>query len=157
MRKRLLFALSAVCFLAGCALMPGRVEAPSVHIANTSLLDATLFEQRYTLSLRVQNPNDFDLPIEALSYEIELNDKPFAKGISSRPVSVPRYGSALVEVEGISTISDLLRQYKQLAEGELKGLRYRLKGMLALGGGLGKVPFDYKREIGLPREETPAR
>jgi LEA14-like dessication related protein len=155
MRKHLVFALSVAFFLAGCALIPGRVETPSVHIANISLLDATLFEQHYTLSLRVQNPNDFDLPIEALSYEIELNDKPFAKGISSRPVSVPRYGSALIEVEGISTISDLLRQYKALAKGELKGLRYRLKGKLTLQGSLTRVPFDYKGEIGLPAADAP--
>lgn len=98
--------------------MPSQVEPPAVHIANIKLLDATLFEQQYVLSLRVQNPNDFDLPIERLSYEIELNDKPFAKGASNRAATVPRYGSALVEVEGISTISDLLRQYKQLAKDE---------------------------------------
>ena len=155
MTRRLLLALLPLLLLsclAGCAWVPGRGEPPSLHIADIKLLNATLFEQQYLLSLRVQNPNDFDLPIEGLSYEIELNDKPFATGASSRAVNVPRYGSALIEVEGISTITDLLRQYKQLAKGELTGLRYRLKGKLTLQGSLAKIPFDYKGEIGLPTD-----
>lgn len=152
MTRRLLLALSLAISLAGCAWVPGRVETPSIHIADIKLLNATLFEQQYVLSLRVQNPNDFDLPIEGLSYEIELNDKPFAKGASSRAVNVPRFGSALIEVEGISTITDLLRQYKQLTKGEPTGLRYRLRGKLTLQGGPGRIPFDYQGEIGLPAD-----
>lgn len=150
--RRLSLAVLFAISLASCAWVPGRVESPSVHIADINLRNATLFEQQYVLSLRVQNPNDFDLPIEGLSYEIELNDKPFAKGASSRAVNVPRFGSALLEVEGISTITDLLRQYRQLTKGELTGLRYRLKGKLTLQGSAAKIPFDYQGEIGLPTD-----
>lgn len=152
MIRRLLLAVFVALSLASCAWLPGRVESPAVHIADIRLLNATLFEQQYALSLRVQNPNDFDLPIEGLSYEIELNDKPFAKGASAQAVTVPRFGSALLEVEGISTITDLLRQYRQLAKGELKGLRYHLKGKLSLQGSAARIPFDYQGEIGLPPE-----
>jgi LEA14-like dessication related protein len=152
MGPRLLFAALLASMLGGCAWVPGRVEAPAVHIADIRLLGATLFEQQYALSLRVQNPNDFDLPIEGLSYEIELNDKPFAKGASAQAVTIPRFGSALLEVEGISTIGELLRQYRQLAKGELKGLRYHLKGKLSLQGSAARIPFDYQGEIGLPAE-----
>ncbi len=153
MSRRLLFLALVASALAGCAWVPGRVEAPAVHIADIRLLNATLFEQQYALSLRVQNPNDFDLPIEGLSYEIEVNDKPFARGASAQAVTVPRFGSALLEVEGISTIGDLLRQYRQVGKGELKGgLRYRLKGKLSLQGSAARIPFDYQGEIGVPGE-----
>lgn len=150
MTRRLLTAVLLASALAGCAWLPGRVESPAVHIADIRLLNATLFEQQYALSLRVQNPNDFDLPIEGLSYEIELNDQPFARGASAQAVTVPRFGSALLEVEGVSTIGDLLRQYRQVGKGELKGLRYRLKGKLSLQGSAARIPFDYQGEIGLP-------
>lgn len=149
MSKRLLLSLGFLASLAGCAMISGKVEPPSVHVASVSLTGATLFEQQYKLGLRLQNPNDFDLPIEALSYEIELNDKPFAKGLSNQAVTVPRYGTALLEVEGISTLGELLRQYKQLARGDLKGLHYLIKGHVSLQGGP-KVPFDRRGEIGLP-------
>lgn len=153
MRKHLLLAIGFLASLAGCAMIAGKIDPPAVHIASLSLTGATLFEQQYKLGLRLQNPNDFDLPIEGLSYEIELNDKPFAKGVSSRPVTVPRRGSALLEVEGFSTLGDLLRQYKQLAKGELKGLRYRIRGKLSLQGGP-NVPFERKGEIGLPAPDA---
>ena len=150
MNRCLLLVFSLVVFLTGCAWVPGRVEPPSVHIADIRLLNASLFEQQYALSLRVQNPNDFDLPIDGLSYTVELNDQLFATGASSHAVTVPRFGSALIEVEGISTLTDLLRQYRQLSKGELAGLRYRLKGRLSLRGGPSAIPFDYRGEIGLP-------
>jgi LEA14-like dessication related protein len=148
MNTRLLSILVLLSVLAGCAFVPEHVEPPSVHVADISLIGATLFEQQYKLSLRIQNPNDFDLPIEALSYEVELNDQPFAKGVSKQGVTVPSFGSALLDVEGISTISDLLRQIGRLEKGEMKGLRYRLKGKLTLQGSLRKIPFDYRGEIG---------
>jgi LEA14-like dessication related protein len=141
--------LLSLALLAGCAGLGGHIEPPTVHVASLSLSSVTLFEQQYKLGLRLQNPNDVDLPIEGLSYELEVNDQPFAKGVSSHPVTVPRYGSAVLDVEGFSTLGDLLRQYKQWAKGEFKGLRYHMKGKLTLQGGL-SVPFDRKGEIGLP-------
>ena len=145
-------AVSFLASLSSCAILSGHIEPPSVHVASVSLINATLFEQQYRLGLRLQNPNDVDLPISALSYEIEVNDKPFAKGVSTKAVTVPRYGSALLEVEGISTLGDLLRQYKQLGTANFTGLRYRMKGNISLQSGL-RVPFDRKGEIGLPETD----
>jgi LEA14-like dessication related protein len=151
MKKSLLLVLGLLLGLAGCATLSG-LEPPSVHVANINLSNVTLFEQQYKLGLRLQNPNDVDLAIEGLSFEIELNDQAFAQGVSRQGVTVPRYGTAMIEVEGFSTLGDLLRQYKQLAKGDLKGLRYRMKGKLSLGGGV-TLPFDRKGEIGLPEAD----
>jgi LEA14-like dessication related protein len=148
MKKSLFLLLGIVFSVAGCATLSG-IEPPSVHLASVSLSNVTLFEQQYKLGLRLQNPNDVDLPIQGLAYEVELNDQPFAQGVSTGGVTVPRYGSAVLEVEGFSTLGDLLRQYKQLAKGDLKGVRYRIKGKLSLGGGL-TLPFDRRGEIGMP-------
>jgi LEA14-like dessication related protein len=141
--------LSFLLFISGCTLLPSQIEKPTLHVADVRLIDAGLFEQRFVLSLRVQNPNDFDLPIEALNYELMLNDKPFAQGASAKSVTIPRYGSGLIEVEGISTLSMLLRQLPELQNGTLKGLRYQLKGYLTLQGFGNRVPFDQQGEIGL--------
>ncbi len=148
-RPALIALLAGLALAAGCAALQP-VQAPSVHLADMRLLDATLFEQRYRLKLRVQNPNDFDLPIEALSYEMELNGAPFAKGTSTQGVTVPRYGSALLEVEGFSTLTDVLRQLFALRPGEGPGVRYRLSGRLSLTGNPQRIPFEYQAEIGLP-------
>jgi len=52
-------------------------------------------------------------------------------------------------VEGISTLSNLLRQMPGLQGGTLKGLNYQLKGYLTLQGFGNRVPFDQQGEIGL--------
>lgn len=144
-----LIPLSILFLISGCTLLPSQIEKPTLHVADVRLIDAGLFEQRFMLSLRVQNPNDFDLPIEALNYELTINDKPFAQGASAKSITIPRYGSGLIEVEGISTLSTLLRQLPELQGGSLKGLRYQLKGNLTLQGFGRRVPFDQQGEIGL--------
>lgn len=128
----------------------GDLEPLSVNLANVSLQDATLLEQRYRMQLRIQNPNPIELPIDGLSYEVEINGKPFAKGLSNRAVTVPRYGSELIEVEGTSTLFDILRQLVELQKGQAKTVQYHLKGKLGLRSG-SRVPFDYQGEIELPK------
>ena len=144
-----LIPLSFLLFISGCTLLPSQIEKPTLHVADVRLIDAGLFEQRFMLSLRVQNPNDFDLPIEALNYALTINDKPFAQGASAKSITIPRLGSGLIEVEGISTLSNLLRQLPRLQGGTLKGLNYQLKGYLTLQGFGNRVPFDQQGEIGL--------
>lgn len=53
--------LLAIGFLAGCAILPGRIEPPSVHLASVSLTNATLFEQQYKLGLRYRMKGEISL------------------------------------------------------------------------------------------------
>lgn len=149
MNRILLLIFSVALLLAGCSVLPSKIETPSLHVADVRLVSASLFEQRFIMSLRVQNPNDFELPIDAITYDLLVNDKPFAKGASSQAATIPRLGSGLVEVEGVSTLGNLLRQLSETQNGSLQGLRYQLKGQLTLQGFGGKMPFDYTGEIGL--------
>ena len=146
-----LIPLAFFVSLSACSVLPSHIEKPTLHVADVRLLDASLFEQRFLLSLRVQNPNDFKLPIEALNYVLTINDKPFAQGASAKAVTIPRFGSGVIEVEGVSTLGSLLRQLPELQGGTLKGLRYQLKGNLTLGGFGNRVPFDQQGEIGISK------
>jgi len=143
------FLLSLSILIAGCASLPGQIEPPSLSIANINLLDVTLLEQKYRIQLRIQNPNSFDLPIDGLAYELEVNDKPFAKGLSNHPVTVPRYGSEMLDVEGVSTFAGLFRQLAELERNRQSNLRYRIKGKLNLSNVPSPVTFDNQGEIDL--------
>ena len=151
MKLSRLIPLAFFLFFSGCSVLPSYIEKPTLHVADVRLLDASLFEQRFLLSLRVQNPNDFSLPIEALNYTLTINDKPFAQGASAKSVTIPRFGSGLIEVEGVSTLGSLLRQLPELQGGTLKGLRYQLKGNLTLGGFGNPIPFDQQGEVGISK------
>lgn len=64
------FTLALVaCQTAGTSLAP-----PIVHLADLRVKDVRLFEQRYTLALRIENPNPQELPIWGMAYRMSLND-----------------------------------------------------------------------------------
>jgi Late embryogenesis abundant protein len=44
---------------------------------------------RFLTTLRVQNPNTFDLDVEGVSFDLEVNEQPFAKGVGKGKVVVP--------------------------------------------------------------------
>lgn len=146
------FAVVAVVLLvafAGCASLARKTEPPVVTLAGIELLEVGLIEQRYLLRLRVQNPNDFALPLEGLDYRVVLNDFEFARGVSRANVSVPAFESAVVDVEGVSNLSSVLHQLQRLGSGEPEVFTYALSGHVKLGNYPLKLPFDYRGEVNL--------
>ena len=140
MRRHVLSLLLVLA--AGCsALGPrGRVIAPDVRIADLELLETGLFEQRYRVTLRVSNPNDFELPLDGVRFALALNDKPFARGATSHGVSVPRLGDATLVVEASTSTFDIIRQVLNAQNRE--ALTYALDGTVFLEGGARReVPF----------------
>ncbi len=137
--------------LAGCAHLLQHPEAPHVTVADLRPVQMGLFEQRFRLQLRIQNPNDFALPIDGMEYQLDINDQPFAQGVSAEEVSIPAYGEELVDVEVVSTLGGFLQQLRKLQAGKLQTLNYRLEGKVALQGYLSKLPFVYQGELAIPR------
>lgn len=133
--------------IAGCAGFPWRGEAPRVSIAGLSFVDANLFEQRYQLTLRIQNPNAFDLRINGIAFDLDVNERPFATGVGNRPVVVPAFGSETFQVEGVSTIGSLLRQIGGSGMTKAGNLRYHLYGRLDVTNFNRRLPFDYRGEL----------
>ena len=137
--------------LAGCMALPMNSEPPKISVADISLVNAGLLEQKFALGLRIQNPNDFELAVNAVSFDLEINGKPFLSGISGKPVLVGKFGSEVMRVEGISSGFDLLRQVSGLADEQKKTFSYRLKGTARIGDNFNRLPFDQKGEMEMPK------
>lgn len=150
-------ALALALLLAACATVVSK--PPAVSLAGVGLESISLFEQRYVLQLRVTNPNDRDIPVDGLAFEVELNGMHFASGVSNQAVTIPRLGEALLEVRATSNLASFMRQWRDLEKGGRSGLDYRIKGSLRVSG-YGAVPFDHKGEVALPElpgvDEKPA-
>lgn len=56
--------LAALVSVAGCASMYPRLETPRLSLVSVEMAEATLFEQRLVVRLRVQNPNSIALPVQ---------------------------------------------------------------------------------------------
>ncbi len=135
-----LMGLAALFALGACARL-GEAEPPQVHLADIRLLPSGLFEQRFRVDLRLGNPNDFDLALGGLTFELELNDMPFAQGFSNQAVTLPRLGEARVSVVASTTLIDLVQQ--ALILGERSDLSYRIEGVVYLrGAARRKVPYE---------------
>lgn len=140
-------ALLLVLFIAGCSHFPTRPQAPEVSLNNLQLIEATLFEQRYMLHLRIQNPNAFELPIAGMSYRLLLNGREFATGVSRDIDTLPAYGEEVVQV---TVVSNLLRVYEQLRRpADNAAFSYALEGSISLHGLPMRLPFSQRGEIPL--------
>ena len=146
-----LTALLFAVILSGCATMQSPLEAPHVTLTDLRMLDMTLFEQRYGLKIRVQNPNPVDLPITGMNFRLDINDAELGRGVSGQPVTVPAYGEAVVEIKLTSNLVRIFDQIRGLESGKGQSLRYRLAGGISVANRLGKLPFDYQGEIGQRR------
>ena len=134
-------------WLTGCATLPTGTEPPFLSIVSIEPEAITPLEQKYRLKMRIQNPNDHDLAISGMSYVLELNGHSFLKGVSDTAVSVPRFGEAVVDVSGVSTLFGFLRQIQALQGQQHPNLQYKLSGKLGLSGGFGSLPFSYTGDL----------
>lgn len=142
--RALLLALAAV--LPGCALFGPQVAPPHVQLAGLEVVDGTLFEQRLHVELRVLNPNDFDLPLDGLRFELRVEDDVVARGVSNETLTVPRLGDALVPVTAYTSSVAMLRQL--LAPPERGTWRYVLEGEVFLVGlGPRRAAFERSGEV----------
>ncbi len=143
-------SIVSLLLLASCSSIPTKVERPTITLAGIEPLDMSLFEQTYLLKLRVQNPNDFDLPLDAMNSIVELNGSRFGQGLSRQRVTIPDYDSAIVETEVISNLFSLFKKIQDFTKQGNKGMKYRLVGDVKLGRWGGKkIPFDYDGELNL--------
>ena len=135
--------------MGACAGVPQRLEPVDVTLSNIAPGEIGLLEQEYQVRLRVQNPNDVDIPIDGFAFQIDLNDKPFAKGVSNQRLTVTRFGEAMLQAKAVGTLSAMIGQILALQRNAPDKLRYRLKGRF--GAHEGRVTsFDQTGEIDLP-------
>jgi LEA14-like dessication related protein len=149
MRKALLALLCAVA-LDGCAALSMQ-EPLNVTIADLQPIEVGVLEQRYALKVRLLNPNDTEIAFDGLVFDLEINDTPFAKGVSNQSSVIPRFGEAVIDVQAVSGLQNILRQINELLKGERTSLTYRIKGRLH-GGTFGFAPFDSSGAIAIPAE-----
>lgn len=149
--------LIVICFLiTACAGVTYHADPPKVSIAGIKLLNAQLLEQAYTLTLRIQNPNETALYINGLSYTLHLNGSEFASGVSNQHIEVPAYSEKLMAVSLVSSTFGIIAQLKALGYNPKQNFNYRLSGKISLG--TSKIGFDARKYaahvFAIPFEKT---
>lgn len=130
-----LFAMALLC--PGCASWFIKGDPPEVLVTNVTPLDATMFEQRLRVDLRIRNPNDFDYHLTGIDFTLNLNGKRLARGLGSKEITIPRLGDAVMTVDTTTSTLDIVRQLLQFSQKQ--DLAYDIKGVLHSTDG--RLPF----------------
>jgi LEA14-like dessication related protein len=134
--------------LTGCAGFGQQLESPPIKLANIQVKAISVFETVFQIQMRVLNTNDTALEIKGLECELELNDKPFAVGVSNSEVKIPSYGTEIVPVLVYSSVIDMLKGVQGLQNNDQ--IKYRLKGKLRLGGRAFPTVLPFQSEGTVP-------
>lgn len=132
-----MLAFTVALLLPGCASWFIKGEAPEVLVTNVTPLDATIFEQRLRVDLRVRNPNDFDYHLTGIDFTLALNGKRLARGLGSKEVTIPRLGDAVITIDTTTSTLDIVHQLLQFSQKQ--ELMYDIKGVLHSTEG--RLPF----------------
>ena len=132
-----LFLVAACLLLSGCATWFVKGEPPEVLVTNVTPLDATIFEQRLRVDLRVRNPNDFDYHLTGIDFTLNLNGKRLARGLGSKELVIPRLSDAVMTIDTTTSTLDIVRQLFELSQKQ--ELTYDIKGVLHSTDG--RLPF----------------
>lgn len=150
----MLSEIRAYLVLSFCLLLPLLTACATGHLRNleeprVTLVDVVsaeapgVFEQRYNVTLRIQNPNNVDLPLEGLNYTVFLNDREFARGVSRDHAVVPALGEEVVHVTVTNSPLDWVKQIDRLQSDPALQPSYKVQGALFLQGyGQQRLPFS---------------
>jgi len=106
------------------------------------------------IKVRLLNPNDTEIAFDGVTFDLEINGQPFAKGVSDQKGVVPRFGEAVITMKMVSGLGNFLRQIGELQKQDRVGLSYRIKGRLNSGEGFWFTQFNTAGEFLFPTGEA---
>lgn len=135
--RRRLLALLPAGLLAACAGSFGP-PPPRVRIVDLRPLDATMFEQRWEVLLRVEEQAGTGLQVDAMTAAIEMNGREFGTGRIDRPFLLPARGEQQLSMPLRGSGPGLVDQLATIGRrGELK---WRIEGVFLSAGR--QIPYQ---------------
>jgi LEA14-like dessication related protein len=147
--------LSVLCLLtlaASCATLSPDFDKPVVEVVGLQPIKGSGLEARFRISLRIVNPNEADLQVKGIYYELDIQGSRLMSGASSEAATVPGYGEAVVELEGSASVLGSLGLIRKLmTEPPKDGIDYELSAKISLGNMPRAVRVKQAGRIGAPK------
>lgn len=129
--------------VSGCAAVDRvKPESPRVTVAGVKPLNLSLTHQRLAFRLRVENPNDFELPLRELDFTARVAGDKVASGRSDERVTIPANGEGFVTVNVTAGMSRIVGRIRQMLGDQTLELDYDVAGFVRLDNWPAKIPFD---------------
>ena len=157
---RPLLLVPLLLLVAACTGLGGDLLPPRVKVLDVRPLTADMFAQRFTVRVLVQNPNDLELPVRGIDYQLMLMGDSFAEGVSNEAFVLPALGEAEFEMTVTTNfMSALGRLVSRAGGGKLDKIEYEFTGKIFVDKGMiRKIPFsqqgvlDFKQALGGPKQ-----
>jgi len=153
-RSRAWAWLAVACLgAAGCASIPSHLVAPQVDLVGIQMLSTDMFAQKFKVRVKVTNPNDLEVPVRGLDYQIFLMGDSFAEGNTSDRFVLPAKGEAEFDMTVTTNfVSSLGRLISRVGGGKLENLDYEIAGSVLLDKGMvRKIPFNHRGTVDVAR------
>ena len=149
-------AMLLLLCLAACAGLGARPSPPRVSLADIRVQEIKLFETVFQVQMRVFNTSDSALAIEGIEADLDLNGKPFARGVGRSRITIPPFGTELVTLDVYSSAMNMVAllleamKERRTSQDTLDRFGYRLQGRLHLGrtGRISALPFASEGNLG---------
>ncbi len=136
------FFVAVLFFLSGCASMNLDYEDPSVELISFKALPASGFEQNFEIGLKLTNPNNFDLPLNGISYQLSVAGEELAHGVASNIPTAEAYGESRFVVPVSASLFGGFKVIRALMSSQGKDISYQLKAKLDID-----IPFMPKLTV----------
>jgi LEA14-like dessication related protein len=144
----ILVGASALALSACAGIPPVNLKSPTLSFSDLALKDINFSEIKFQVVVKADNPNDVDIPMSNLKFDLNLLGQPFATGTGAGTgnlnlMRLPRKASADLPINftvSTSRVIDLLRKVKF---NDWASLSYQLKGSANWGeSSLFSIPFE---------------
>jgi LEA14-like dessication related protein len=139
MRK--IIVLLAVSLLGpGCSSLVPKLKAPDLKVVTLNFVSGDARHQQLRLRIHVTNPNNREIAVREIDYELTLAGAHFAQGSSAAPFTVPPLGETDFDLNVNADIGTLLKVVSShLGE---PAVDYQVSGTLHLAEGvIREIPF----------------
>ena len=144
--------LSLLAVLVSCATGP-KLETPRLKVIGIEMMSTDMFAQRFKVRMLVQNPNDMELQVRGLDYQIILMGDSFADGVSNDQFLLPALGEAEFDMMVTTNfVSSFGRLISRMGGGKLENIEYEIVGKIFVDKGmLRKIPFSHRGTVDFSR------
>jgi LEA14-like dessication related protein len=148
-RRTLLAVCAATTALAACGLLPPiGLKSPRLSFAGLSVTGLGLSEIRFRVALLASNPNDVELPLSNLRFDLDLLGEPFASGAPpTGRATIPAAGQAEIPVEFTVPTSKLVDALRRLRLDQDASIDYRVRGSANWGNSPITLHFERRDRI----------
>jgi LEA14-like dessication related protein len=153
----IILALMLLATVPGCGvrqLARGEIQPPKVTFQGLKIYSPTASGLPLGATLLLENPNSEPLNLLGYDYQLWIEDKSVAKGVSQQAVKLPPLGQTVTEVPitvQLPAVMELLPQFLPMLQKSQaqRQFRYQIAGSFRLAsvmGGIIPIPFKFKGE-----------